>query len=183
VFHFLPAPTTVQVRSPDKKNVPTKIRRVNKDGREQEAMVRRVNPFELKCEALKALIVFSASTCQSGLGINLVKLVQLRVSQIFGGKFCLDRYARDALAAGETEERLASLENWSNASVYSDREKAAFAWAEAVALAGQTQVPDAVYELASKRFRTDELVELTMVIGAVTAWNQIDLSFRLRKSE
>ena len=86
---------------------------------------------------------------------------------------------RDALARGETAERLFLLDAWRESPLYSDRERAALAWTEALTLVAQTHAPDADYEAARRHFAEAELVELTLLIATINAWNRIAIGFRL----
>jgi AhpD family alkylhydroperoxidase len=114
----------------------------------------------------------------SGLQPALLDLVRVRASQINGCAYCLDMHTQDARAAGETEQRLHVLSAWHEAPFYSQRERAALAWTEAVTLVGETHVPDDVYELARADFSDEELVNLTMAIVAINGWNRLEVSFR-----
>lgn len=113
-----------------------------------------------------------------GLEESLLHLLKLRASQINGCAYCLDMHSKDARAAGETEQRLYVLPAWREAPFYSDRERAALAWTEAVTLIHETHVPDDAYEFARKHFSDEELVNLTMAIVAINGWNRLEVSFR-----
>ena len=102
----------------------------------------------------------------------------MRASQINGCAYCLHMHARDARAKGESEERLYLLDAWRESPLYTDRERAALAWTEAVTLVSQTRVPDEVYEAVRGQFSQEELVKLTVAIAAINAWNRIAISFR-----
>ena len=115
---------------------------------------------------------------QSGLEPSLLELVKMRASQISGCAYCLDMHSKDARAAGETEQRLYVLPAWREAPFFSDRERAALAWTEAVTLVSETHVPGHVYEFARKHFTEEELVNLTMAIVAINGWNRLEVSFR-----
>lgn len=140
----------------------------------------RFDPFSIESNAIKALVAFEASSCLSGLEEALLTLVKLKVSMILGSPFCIDRYLHEAVANGEGADRLAYLGSARIASMFTDRERAAVEWAEIVALAGETQVPDEAYKKVSALFAPEHLVALTAAVAAATAWNQIGLSFRLR---
>ena len=105
-------------------------------------------------------------------------LVRTRASQINGCAYCIHMHTRDARARGETEERLYLLDAWRESPLYTERERAALAWTEAVTLVAQTHVPDAVYEEVRRQFAEDELVKLTVLVAAINAWNRIAISFR-----
>jgi AhpD family alkylhydroperoxidase len=102
----------------------------------------------------------------------------MRASQINGCAYCLHMHARDARAKGESEERLYLLDAWRESPLYTDRERAALAWTEAVTLVSQTRVPDEVYEAVLSQFSEEELVKLTIAVAASNAWNRIAISFR-----
>jgi AhpD family alkylhydroperoxidase len=108
----------------------------------------------------------------------LLELVKLRASQINGCAYCVDMHSKDARALGETEQRLYAVAVWREAPFFSERERAALAWAEAVTLIPQTGVPDDVYQLACSQFSEKELVDLTMAIIAINGWNRLAVSFR-----
>jgi AhpD family alkylhydroperoxidase len=115
---------------------------------------------------------------ESGLEPILLELVKTRASQINGCAFCLDMHTKDARARGETEQRLYALSAWRETPFYTDRERAALAWTEAVTLVSETHVPDDVYELAREQFSEQELANLTLAIIAINGWNRLAISFR-----
>ena len=129
-------------------------------------------------KALKPLLDFSAAMHESGLEAPLVELVLMRVSQINGCAYCMDMHSKDARAAGETEQRLYVLPGWREASFYSERECAAFEWAEAVTRLGEHGVPDAVYDRAHASFSEEELLSLTQLVGLINTWNRINVAFQ-----
>ena len=114
-----------------------------------------------------------------GLERTLVFLVQLRVSQINGCAYCLDMHWKDLRAAGESEQRLYSLHAWAECPYYSDRERAALAWADAVTGVSDGHVPDAVYGAARAQFNEKELADLTLAIATINAWNRLSIAARL----
>ena len=114
-----------------------------------------------------------------GLERTLVFLVQLRVSQINGCAYCLDMHWKDLRAAGETEQRLYSLDAWRECPYYTDRERAALAWAEAVTLVTASHVSDAVYADVRPHFNDRELSDLTLAVAAINAWNRLSIAARL----
>jgi AhpD family alkylhydroperoxidase len=113
-----------------------------------------------------------------GLEESLLNLINIRASQINGCAWCLDMHSKDALAAGETEQRLYMLSAWRESPFYTDRERAALAWTEAVSLVADNEVSDDVYEEALKYFSEKELVDLTLAIVAINGWNRLNVSFR-----
>jgi AhpD family alkylhydroperoxidase len=110
---------------------------------------------------------------------RLHDLVSLRASQINGCAFCLDMHWKDARAAGETEERLYSLDAWRESPLYSERERAALELCEAITLVAETHVPDAAWERARASFDEDELAQLVIAITAINAWNRLNVATRL----
>jgi AhpD family alkylhydroperoxidase len=127
---------------------------------------------------LKPLLDFSAAMHQFGLERPLVELVLMRVSQINGCAYCMDMHSKDARAAGETEQRLYVLAGWREASFYSERERAALDWAEAVTRLGEHGVSDDVYDRARASFSEEELLNLTLVIGMINTWNRVNVAFQ-----
>jgi AhpD family alkylhydroperoxidase len=115
---------------------------------------------------------------ESELERPLLELVKTRVSQINGCAFCIDWHTKDARAAGETEQRLYGLSAWREAPYYSERERAALAWAEVVTLISQIHASDEEYDAASAQFSEEELVKLTMAIIAINGWNRLAIAFR-----
>jgi AhpD family alkylhydroperoxidase len=116
----------------------------------------------------------------NGCGIehSLLELVKYRVSQMNGCAWCMDMHTKDARAAGETEQRLYLLSAWRECPFYTEREKAALAWTEAVTRLADGEVPDDIFDLARAQFSERELVELTMAIIAINGWNRINVAFR-----
>jgi len=115
---------------------------------------------------------------QSGLDHSLLELIKTRVSQMNGCAYCIDMHTKDARAAGETEQRLYGLSAWRETPYYSDRERAALAWAEVVTLISQTHASDEEYEAVRAQFSEEELVKLTMAVIAINGWNRLAIAFR-----
>ncbi len=128
---------------------------------------------------LQALYGLEKYLKNCGLEPGLMDLVKLRASQINGCAYCVDMHSKDLRAAGESEERLNSLVVWRESPYYSDRERAALAWTEAVTLIAQTHAPDDVYAWARQQFDEKELVDLTAAIVAINGWNRLAISFRV----
>ncbi len=141
-------------------------------------MSKRLNYYQASPATIDGLAAFGEQLAASFGDPKLKALVELRVSQINGCAFCIDLHSTEARKLGEHAQRLDCLPVWREVSFYSDREKAAFAWAEAVTLVSQTHVPDDVYAEAKAYFTDKELVELTAIIGAMNVWNRISISFR-----
>ncbi len=115
---------------------------------------------------------------QSGLEESLQNLIKLRVSQINGCAYCIDMHWKDLRAAGESEQRLYGLDAWEESPYYSDRERAALAWSEAVTNIQEGHVPDAVFEEVKKSFNDKELADLTLAVTAINSWNRLSIAAR-----
>src|SRR5690349_11429797 len=128
---------------------------------------------------MKALGGVHAYVAQSGLSAVLVDLVYLRVSQINNCAYCLDMHTRDLLKKGQSTEKLALVQAWREAgSLFDERERAALAWAETVTGVAETAIPDAAFEAARAVIDERELVDLTIAIGLMNAYNRIAIGFR-----
>lgn len=114
----------------------------------------------------------------AGLDEGLIELVKLRASLINGCAYCADMHTKIARARGETEQRLYAASLWRETPFYSDRERAALAWTEAITLVSLDHVPDDVYEHARQQFTEKELVDLTLAIVAINGWNRLAIAFR-----
>lgn len=114
----------------------------------------------------------------AGLEPGLLDLVKIRASQINGCAWCLDMHTKDARAAGETEQRIYALSAWRETPFFSQRERAALDWTEAVTLVAAGGVPDGVYERARQQFREKELADLTLAVVAINGWNRLNVAFR-----
>lgn len=115
---------------------------------------------------------------ESGLDERLLDLIKLRVSQINGCAYCIDMHWKDLRALGETEQRLYGLDAWEESPYYTDRERAAFKWAEAVTNIRDTHAPDGIYENVRKHFTEKELADLTLAIATINSWNRLAISAR-----
>ncbi len=129
-------------------------------------------------EAMEAMLGLQKVVDSSGLEPKLLELVKLRASQINGCAYCLDMHSKDATAIGEDAQRLHVLAAWREAPFYSDRERAALAWCEALTELPKTGAPDAVYEELAAHFSTREQVALTAAIVAINGWNRFAVGFR-----
>jgi AhpD family alkylhydroperoxidase len=138
----------------------------------------RIDFTRVSMQSLKPLFALGVEIEASGLEHKLLELVKMRSSQLNGCAYCLDMHSKDARAAGETEQRLYLLDAWRETSLYSERERAALAWTEAVTLVADSHVPDAVYDEVSNHFTEDELVALTLAIVTVNSWNRLNIAFR-----
>jgi len=138
----------------------------------------RMNFYQAAPEAMKAMMALENQIQSSGLEQSLMELVKTRASQINGCAFCIDMHTKDARKRGETEQRLYLLNAWRESPCYTDRERAALAWTEAVTLISETHAPDDVYDEVRAHFSEAETVNLTMLIGAINTWNRLSISFR-----
>jgi AhpD family alkylhydroperoxidase len=127
-------------------------------------------------DAMHALETYLA-TCS--IEQPLLHLIKLRASQLNACAYCLDMHWKDLRALGETEQRLYSLDAWRECPYYSDRERAALEWTEAVTLVSETQVPDAVYDAVRPHFNDRELADLTLAVATINAWNRISIAGRI----
>lgn len=109
---------------------------------------------------------------------SLLELVRMRASQINGCAYCIDMHSKDARARGETEQRLYALSAWRETPFFTDRERAALEWTEAVTLIGSSHASDESYEEVRQRFTEEELVNLTLAIVTINGWNRLATSFR-----
>ncbi len=142
----------------------------------------RLNFYKSSPDTMRAIQGLEDRIAKSGLEKPLAELVRLRASQINGCAYCIDLHTRDARKAGETERRLSTLIAWrdtpSSDSFFSDRERAALEWTEAVTLVAQTHVPDEVWNLVRVQFTPEELVDLTLLVSTINVWNRFAISFR-----
>lgn len=129
-------------------------------------------------KGMQALGELSRFLRECSLDHKLLELVKLRASQINGCAHCIDMHVKELRADGESEQRLYLLDTWEESPFYSDRERAALAWTEAVTLITEGHVPDSVYELARNQFSEEELVNLTLAIVAINGANRLNIAFR-----
>src|SRR6201997_1861898 len=138
----------------------------------------RMNFYRAAPDTIKALMALESQVQSSGLEQSLIELVKTRASQINGCAYCIDMHTKDARKHGETEQRLYLLNAWQEAPAYSERERAALAWTEAVTLISETHAPDDVYEEVRAHFSEAETVNLTMLIATINSWNRLAIAFR-----
>jgi len=127
---------------------------------------------------MKAMRGLENYLAECGLEPSLLDLVRTRASQINGCAYCIDMHTKDARARGESEQRLYALDAWREAPYYTERERAALTWTEAVTLITTGHVPDAVYEEVRQHLSEEELVNLTLAVVAINGWNRFAISFR-----
>lgn len=130
-------------------------------------------------DVFKAMLGLGEPLERSTLEPALLELVKMRASQMNGCGYCLDMHTKDARHAGETEQRLYLLSVWREAPLYTDRERAALAWTEALTTLENQQVPDEVYEQVRTHFSEDELVRLTLAVVGINGWNRFNIAFNV----
>jgi AhpD family alkylhydroperoxidase len=128
--------------------------------------------------AYEAMLGLERFVRNCGLEHTLLELVKTRASQINGCAFCIDMHTKDARAAGETEQRLYGLSVWRETPFYTERERAALEWTDALTLIAQNDVPNELYERVRGQFSEEELVHLTMAVIAINGWNRLAIAFR-----
>ena len=138
----------------------------------------RLDFYKANPLAIKALLAVEERINKSGLEKSLGHLVRLRASQINGCAYCVDMHTADARREGETDRRLATVVVWRETPFFTDRERAAFEWTEALTLVSQGHVPDAAWEAVKPHFSEAELVDLTLLVSAINAWNRFAIGFR-----
>ena len=142
-------------------------------------MTPRINYPAAAPGALKAMMGLETYLASCGLERGLMHLIKLRVSQLNGCAYCIDMHSKDLRASGEPEQRLYLLDAWRESPGYSERERAALAWAEAVTLVTNGHVPDEVFRETRAHFSEDELTNLTLAVATINAWNRLSIAFRI----
>ena len=144
-------------------------------------MTTRLNPFTAAPKPMKAWLDFSTGfTAASVLEPKLMELVKIRASQINGCANCLYMHTTEARAAGEREERIYLLDAWREATFYTDRERAALAWTEALTRLPDAGAPDALYDEVRAQFSEEELAELSLLITVINGWNRVAVGFGIQ---
>ena len=138
------------------------------------------NHFSLAPAAIKAMMALETAIAASGLDNTLIGLIKLRASQINGCAYCIHMHVEHMRQAGETEMRLHLLSAWREAPVYTSRERAVLAWTEALTLLPQNGAADEDYAEVAAHFSPEEQVNMTLAIGAINAWNRLQVGFRIR---
>ncbi|MGA8149478.1 MAG: carboxymuconolactone decarboxylase family protein [Terriglobales bacterium] len=138
----------------------------------------RLKADKIAPEAYKAVMQVQTYINHSGLEHSLLNLVYLRASQINGCAFCIDMHSKEARALGESEQRLYALDAWRETPFFTERERAALAWTEAITRVAEDHVPDEVYERGKKHFTEAELVNLTLAVAQINVWNRLAIAFR-----
>jgi len=142
------------------------------------AMDQRLNYWKVAPQGATAFRQFNAYVEACGLEASLVELIKMRASQINGCAYCLDMHSKDARALGETEQRLYTLSAWRETPFFSERERAALAWTEAVTMISGGPVPDTLYETVRRQFSEKEIADLTFAVIAINGWNRLAIPFR-----
>ena len=138
----------------------------------------RLDWYKIYPEGLKAMMGLQQVVDHSKLEHKLLELIKIRASQINGCAYCLDMHTKDALAIGESEQRIHILAAWREAPFYSSRERAALAWCETLTKVSEAGAPDSVYEELEKLFSSEEIAELTLSIVVINSWNRLAIGFR-----
>ncbi len=138
----------------------------------------RIDFYTASPDALKAMLALETAVSRLPLEKSLIELVKLRASQINGCAFCVDMHTTDALKGGETTRRLFGVSVWRETPFFTPRERAALAWTESLTLISQTHAPDEDYALVSAEFDAKEMVDLTVAITTINAWNRLAVGFR-----
>ncbi|GGD63878.1 carboxymuconolactone decarboxylase family protein [Caballeronia grimmiae] len=138
----------------------------------------RLDFYKASPAAIKAMIGVEERIGKSSIEQSLAELVRLRASQINGCAFCVDMHTADARKGGETDRRLATVVTWRETPFFTDRERAALEWTEALTLIAQDRVPDAVWENVKPHFSDEDIADLTLLISAINSWNRFSIAFR-----
>lgn len=141
--------------------------------------LRIANHMELAPRSIKAMLSVEASFEASGLELTLLELVKLRASQMNGCAYCIHMHTTALRQRGESEMRLYMLSAWRESSLYSARERAALGWTESLTRLSETGAPDADFEPLKAEFTDAEVVSLTLAIGAINAWNRLQVGLRV----
>lgn len=139
---------------------------------------KRVDYYKVAPESIDGLLEIEKYVAKSGLDKTIFELVKTRASQINGCAYCIDMHTKDARNQGETEQRLYALSAWKETPFYTEKERAALAWTEALTLISQNEVGDALYNEVKSHFDDKMMVALTMAIIAINGWNRLAISFR-----
>lgn len=141
-------------------------------------MKSRLNYSEVSPDALKAMLGLEKYVHQSDLESSLIELVKMRASQFNSCAYCIDMHSKDARKAGETEQRLYALSAWHETPFFTERERAALEWTEALTKLSSTHITDELYDSVKQHFTDEEMVVLTMAIVAINGWNRLGVGFR-----
>jgi len=143
----------------------------------------RLQYYSLQPALMKAMLGLEQAVRTSGIDHALLELVKLRASQINGCAYCIDMHWKDARHAGESEQRLYGLNAWRESSYYTEKERAALAWTEALTLVAETRAPDGDFEPLRKHFSSEDIVRLTYAIATINAWNRLSIAMRTKAGD
>jgi AhpD family alkylhydroperoxidase len=141
-------------------------------------MTHRLNPMIVAPQAIKPLMAVEDYLKDCGLDHHLMHLVKIRASQMNGCAYCLHMHTADAMALGETPQRIFLLDAWEESHLYTERERAALRWTESLTKIGETHAPDADYEAVAAQFSEPEIANLTLLIATINSWNRLSISLR-----
>jgi len=142
-------------------------------------MTPRLNPYTAAPDMVQAFLTLSNTVAESGLEKPLLELVKIRSSQLNGCANCINMHTFEARQAGETEQRIYLASAWREAPCYTDRERAALGWTEALTLIADKGAPDDVYAALDAQFSKEEQIKLTMMINVINGWNRLAVAFHL----
>ncbi|MDQ0593971.1 AhpD family alkylhydroperoxidase [Chryseobacterium ginsenosidimutans] len=135
----------------------------------------RINLFEKGKKAITPIFGIHQYLKHSSIDRQLMEIINFRISQINQCAYCLDMHSKELRAMGETEQRLYGLSAWRETPYFTDRERAALEWAEAV---NSLHVPDEIYENVSKQLSEEEMIDLTLVVNSINVWNRFNIAFK-----
>lgn len=139
----------------------------------------RSNFFQADPDIMKAVLALNEAVQNSGLEQSLLHLIKLRASQINGCSYCVEMHSREARADGETEQRLYLVSAWRESPLFSQKERAALAWTEALTLIAETGVSDELFDEVSASFIPSEIAKLSVAISMINTWNRLAISSRM----
>jgi AhpD family alkylhydroperoxidase len=142
-------------------------------------MEARLDYAKASPEAFKAMVQMEGVVRRSGIDPKLLELIKIRASQLNGCAYCIDMHTKDARFKGENEQRIYALDAWRETPFFTEKERAALAWTEALTNIQIDHAPDEVYDELSRRFSEEERVNLTLAITTINAWNRIAIGFRI----
>jgi AhpD family alkylhydroperoxidase len=137
----------------------------------------RMNYFAKAPELMKSVLALNEAVEASGLEMSLLHLIKLRASQINGCSYCVDMHAHEALADGDSQQRVLLVSAWRESPLFTDRERAALAWTEVLTLVAKGGVPDALYAATRAHFSESDLVKLTVAVSIINTWNRLSVAF------
>ncbi len=137
----------------------------------------RLDWAKVSPDALKAMLAVQGFTDRSSLDHKLIELIKIRASQINGCAYCLDMHTKDALAIGESDQRLHVLAAWREAPFYSEKERAALAWCESLTEISEKGAPENLFKELQKHFTNEQIVEITLAVIVINGWNRLAVAF------